>query len=215
MQKKVNYWKPLTFFEKCSILEVWQGSEYTSAQKYTGQKKYNILGCYTCSFDSDFHHLRFTGSQRWLQGVQRLLKSSVIYTNLPVDAIVRLPHPRSRDSQGQETFLAPSADKQTRSYDTDIYFIWLNLTTKPLTYNTLTFVLLTMIRCAYTSYILFYIKKEKNKNAILAKYSKTKIQGRFQSILSFKFRNNNFFWRCHLLRKYTNLGQLIHYIKIT
>ena len=37
-----------------------------------------------------------------------------IYTNLPVNAIVRLPHPRSGDSQGQETFLAPSADKQTR-----------------------------------------------------------------------------------------------------
>ena len=35
-----------------------------------------------------------------------------IYTNLPVDVIVRLPHPRSGDSQGQETFLAPSANKQ-------------------------------------------------------------------------------------------------------
>ena len=31
----------------------------------------------------------------------------------------RLPHPRSGDSQGQETFLAPSADKQTRNYDTE------------------------------------------------------------------------------------------------
>ena len=30
-----------------------------------------------------------------------------IYTNLPVNAIVRLPHPRSGDSQGQETILAP------------------------------------------------------------------------------------------------------------
>ena len=39
---------------------------------------------------------------------------SHIYTNLPVSDIVRLPHPRSGDSQGQETFLAPSADKQTR-----------------------------------------------------------------------------------------------------
>ena len=41
------------------------------------------------------------------------------YTNLPVNAIVRLPHPRSGDSQGQETFLAPSADKQTQNYDTE------------------------------------------------------------------------------------------------
>ena len=39
-----------------------------------------------------------------------------IYTNLPVNVIARLPHPRSRDSQGQETFLAPSADNQTRIY---------------------------------------------------------------------------------------------------
>ena len=42
-----------------------------------------------------------------------------IYTNLPVNVIVRLPYPRSGDSQGQETFLAPSADKQTRNYDTE------------------------------------------------------------------------------------------------
>ena len=39
--------------------------------------------------------------------------------HLPVNAILRLPHPQSRDSQGQETFLAPSADKQTLNYDTE------------------------------------------------------------------------------------------------
>ena len=44
-----------------------------------------------------------------------------IYANLPVNVIVKLPHPRSGDSQGQETFLAPSADKQTRNYDTEWY----------------------------------------------------------------------------------------------
>ena len=42
-----------------------------------------------------------------------------IYTNLPINVIVRLPHPRSGDSQSQETFLAPSADKQTHNYDTE------------------------------------------------------------------------------------------------
>ena len=42
-----------------------------------------------------------------------------MYTNLPVNVIVRLPHPRSGDNLGQETFLAPSADKQTRIYDTE------------------------------------------------------------------------------------------------
>ena len=33
-----------------------------------------------------------------------------IYINLKVSDIVRLPHPWSGDSQGQEKFLAPSAD---------------------------------------------------------------------------------------------------------
>ena len=41
----------------------------------------------------------------------------IYITNLSANAIVRLPLPRSRDSQVQETFLAPSADKQTRNYD--------------------------------------------------------------------------------------------------
>ena len=47
----------------------------------------------------------------------QIYKYIQIYTNLPVDVIVRLPHPRSGDSQGQEMFLAPSADNQTRNYD--------------------------------------------------------------------------------------------------
>ena len=42
-----------------------------------------------------------------------------IYANLPVNVIVRLPHLWSGDSQGQKTFLASSADKQTRNYDTE------------------------------------------------------------------------------------------------
>ena len=46
------------------------------------------------------------------------MKWWAIYINLPVNATVRLPHPQSRDSQGQETFLAPSANKQTHNYDT-------------------------------------------------------------------------------------------------
>ena len=41
------------------------------------------------------------------------------YAHLPANVIVRLPHPWSGDSQGQEMFLAPSADKQTHSYDTE------------------------------------------------------------------------------------------------
>ena len=37
-----------------------------------------------------------------------------------MDAIVRLPHPWSGDSQGQEMFLAPSANKQTRNHGTRV-----------------------------------------------------------------------------------------------
>ena len=40
-----------------------------------------------------------------------------IYTNLPVNAVVGLPYPPSGDSQSQETFLSPTADKQTSNYD--------------------------------------------------------------------------------------------------
>ena len=41
------------------------------------------------------------------------------WATLQVNNTVRLPHPWSRDSQGQEKFLVPSADKQTRTYDTE------------------------------------------------------------------------------------------------
>ena len=41
-----------------------------------------------------------------------------IHANLPVDDIVRPPHTWSGGSQGQETFLGPSADKQTQNYET-------------------------------------------------------------------------------------------------
>ena len=59
----------------------------------------------------------------WLSTLRRKgfsvskMKRWAIYTNLPVDVIVRLPHPRMGDSQGHETFLAPPADKQTSQYD--------------------------------------------------------------------------------------------------
>ena len=45
------------------------------------------------------------------------MKWWAIHTNLPADIIVKLPHPRSGDSQNQETSLAPSGDKPTRKYD--------------------------------------------------------------------------------------------------
>ena len=47
------------------------------------------------------------------------MKRWAIHANLPVDVIFRLPHRRSGESQNQETFLAPSAHKQTRNYDVE------------------------------------------------------------------------------------------------
>ena len=44
-----------------------------------------------------------------------------IYKNFPPNAIVWLPHPRSGDIQGQETFLAHSADKHTCNYETECW----------------------------------------------------------------------------------------------
>ena len=44
---------------------------------------------------------------------------SFIYPHLPIDTIVRLSHPQSRDIQGQETFLEPSADKKTFNFKTE------------------------------------------------------------------------------------------------
>ena len=44
-----------------------------------------------------------------------------IYTHTHYIQTDRLPHLWSGDSQGQERFLAPSADKQTRNYDMYIY----------------------------------------------------------------------------------------------
>ena len=40
---------------------------------------------------------------------------------------VRLPHPRSGDGQGQETFLAPSDGKETRNYDATMTMSYLHL----------------------------------------------------------------------------------------
>ena len=50
-----------------------------------------------------------------------------IYTNLPVNATVRLPHPRSGDSQGQETFLIPSADKYIYYQESNHNHLFLNI----------------------------------------------------------------------------------------
>ena len=77
-----------------------------SAEKKTGN----------CDIECSKHHPSLS-TQRPKGFSRSKMKLWAIYRNLPVDVIVRLPHPRSGDTQGQETFLAPSPDKQTRNYD--------------------------------------------------------------------------------------------------
>ena len=61
------------------------------------------------------HPSRSTLSPKWLSRTK--MKRCAIYTNLPVDFIVRLLYPRRGDSQNQEMLLARSAEKPTRNYD--------------------------------------------------------------------------------------------------
>ena len=73
----------------------------------------------TCNYGTECSNHHLSPSTLRSKGLSRSkMKWWAIYTNLPVSDIVGLPHPRSGDSQGQETFLAPSSDKQTRNYDT-------------------------------------------------------------------------------------------------
>ena len=81
-----------------------------------------------------------------------------IYANLLVNVIVKLPHHWSGDSHGQEKFLASSADKQTRNYDTEYSNHFLSLSvlgSKGLSHSKMEW------RAVYTnlpvSYIYIYI----------------------------------------------------------
>ena len=48
----------------------------------------------------------------------------IIYANLPINAVARLPHLGSGDSQGQRTFLASPADKQNKMLYIYIFFFF-------------------------------------------------------------------------------------------
>ena len=72
----------------------------------------------TCNYDIECSKHQPSLSTLRPKGLSRSeMKELAIYTNLPMDIIVRLPHLSSGDSQGQETFIAPSVDKSTRNYD--------------------------------------------------------------------------------------------------
>ena len=72
----------------------------------------------TCNYNIECSNHHPLLSTLRLKGLSRSkMKWCAIHTNLPVDVIVTLPHPRSGDSEGQESFLAPSADKEIRNFD--------------------------------------------------------------------------------------------------
>ena len=72
----------------------------------------------TRTYDIECSNLHLSLATLRPKGLSRSkMKWWAIYTNLSMDVIVRLPHPRSGHSQGQKTFLAPSAEKQRRNYD--------------------------------------------------------------------------------------------------
>ena len=64
---------------------------------------------------SNHHHSLSTLRPKGLS--HSMMKWWAIYTYLQVDVRVRVPHSRSGDSQGEETFLASSGNKETRNYD--------------------------------------------------------------------------------------------------
>ena len=52
----------------------------------------------------------------------KIIKDKNMYLSIYISIYANLPwitHPRSGDSQGQKTVLAPSTDKQTCNYDTE------------------------------------------------------------------------------------------------
>ena len=57
------------------------------------------------------------------------IKWWMIYTNLSVNDVVGLPHPRRGDSLRQEAFVALPADKKTGKYDTEYWDCHLYLST--------------------------------------------------------------------------------------
>ena len=99
-------------------------SDYRHPQSRDGQSQEMLLtpsadkktrNHYTeCSNDHPFQ-----STLRWKRLSCSKMECWAIYANLPVNLIVRLPHPQSGDIHGQETFLAPSADKQTLNHDTE------------------------------------------------------------------------------------------------
>ena len=85
----------------------WQET-FLAPSAYKQTRNYDI----ECS-----NHHRFLSTLRLKKLSQSKMKWWAIYKNIPVGVIIRLRHPRSGERKWKETFLAPSADRQTHNYD--------------------------------------------------------------------------------------------------
>ena len=65
------------------------------------------------------------------------MKWLVMYINLLVNAIARLPHPQNGDNQGQETFLAPSTEIAGDSHLAVFITVIILAVACPIAFNTL------------------------------------------------------------------------------
>ena len=63
-----------------------------------------LQSCFICFRSQENEHSVKVAAVSYCNNICIYYVYIYIYTNLPVNAIVRLPHPRSGDSQGQETF---------------------------------------------------------------------------------------------------------------
>ena len=83
----------------------------------------NICRTKKCAFNNlkNIAHYHYNGFEE--------KKYIYIYIYLRVNAIVRLLHPENGETHWQEMFLAFSADKQTRKYDTECSNLYPSLST--------------------------------------------------------------------------------------
>ena len=107
-------------------MQIYQGMQIRLHHPWSGnrQDQEMLLGLstykHTCNYSIEFssYYLFQSSCGSWIEPQQDKMVNH-IYPSLPRIAIVRLHHPRSRNSQSQETFLTLSAGKYTQKYDTE------------------------------------------------------------------------------------------------
>ena len=112
---RMKWWPIYTNFPMDTALRIpalWSGDSQNKETFLAAS-----VGNERCNYHTEWPMVHSSLSTLNLKGLSlSKMKSWAIYTNLLVDSTVRLPNPQRKDSQVQETFLAPSANKQTHNY---------------------------------------------------------------------------------------------------